>query len=780
MPSVKRASAALLAAALVSVPASVAVLTAVPAAAASAAVVISQVYGGGGNVGATYRNDFIELYNASADPVDVDGWSVQYASAMGTSWQVTRLKGVIGPGRHYLVQEAAGTGGTVDLPDVNVFGTIPMAGANGKVALVSGAAELTCGADCDKAPGVVDFVGYGNANDFETKATPALSNTTAAVRGGADTDDNSADFTVAAPNPRGSGKAGPPPTTIHEIQGAGHVSLHEGRTVKDITGIVTAVGPKGFYFQEPDDEADADPATSEGIYVFTDDKPAGVAVGDAVRVGGTVTEYRSSGSQLSLTELNAPTVTVVGHGNPLPSTVLIGPGGKVAPDLARTDEPGDVEAASAFDPTANALDFYEALEGMLVRVADSEVVGPTNSFNEITVLPGGQGGLRSPRGGVLYGGYADQNGKRIILDDDLAPMPVANVGDRVPGAVDGVMSSGFGNYRIQALRTPAVTSGGITPEVTRADRNGELSIATYNVENLDPSDPDEKFARLAKGIVTNLSSPDIVAVEEIQDNSGGTNDGVVAADQTYGKLIAAIAAAGGPTYDYRQIDPVDGTNGGEKGGNIRVGFLFNEGKGLKFNDRGAGDATTATGVRRHGNRAELTLSPGLIDPANAAFAGSRKPLAGEFTYRGKRIIVIANHFASKGEDQPLMGRYQPPARLSEVQRHAQATAVRGFVDEIKKIDRDAGVVVLGDLNDFEFSTTTDILVGADGWLVDLPRTLAPAERYTYVYQGNSQAIDHILVSRSLSARVDYDIVHVNAEFADQASDHDPQVVRIRH
>ena len=124
-----------------------------------------------------------------------------------------------------------------------------------------------------------------------------------------------------------------------------------------------------------------------------------------------------------------------------------------------------------------------------------------------------------------------------------------------------------------------------------------------------------------------------------------------------------------------------------------------------------------------------------------------------------------------------MGRFQPPARDSEVQRHQQAQEVRGFVDQIRAADPRAAVVVLGDLNDFEFSQTADILVG-DGYLTDLPRTLPAAERYSYVFEGNSQVLDHILVSAALARELhEYDIVHINSEFADQTSDHEPQVVR---
>lgn len=178
------------------------------------ALVISQVYGGGGNSGATFRNDFIELFNPGGASVTLTGWSVQYASAAGTTWQVTALSGSIPPGGYYLVQEAQGTGGTTALPTPDATGTIAMGASAGKVALVSATTALsgTCPA------GVVDAVSFGTtASDCGAKTTATLSNATAAIRGDqgcAYTKDLSVDFSVGAPAPRNSA------TAIHVCPGA--------------------------------------------------------------------------------------------------------------------------------------------------------------------------------------------------------------------------------------------------------------------------------------------------------------------------------------------------------------------------------------------------------------------------------------------------------------------------------------------------------------------------------------------------------------------------------
>ena len=176
----------------------------------------------------------------------------------------------------------------------------------------------------------------------------------------------------------------------------------------------------------------------------------------------------------------------------------------------------------------------------------------------------------------------------------------------------------------------------------------------------------------------------------------------------------------------------------------------------------------------------LTASPARIDPGSAAWTASRVPLVGEFVWKGNTFFAIAAHLSSKGGDHPLFGRFQPPIRSSEVARHQQAAEIRGFVDQILAAQPDARVALLGDVNDFDFSQTADILVGSGTTaLTDLPRTLPASERYTYVFEGNSQVLDHILLSpRFVRDRFQYDVVHTNAEFHDQISDHDPQVVRL--
>ena len=772
------------------------------AAAVSNGVVISQVYGGGGNTGATLRNDFIELFNRGAAPVSLNGWKVRYNNATATFTADTALTNVqLQPGQYYLVQEAAGTtGGSLNLPAPDATGNIAMNATVGGVTLL------------DAGDAVVDRVGYGaTATLFEGAPTPAPSNTASILRAGfgcTDTDNNAADFFTSAsiggitplntasplhacgnvPPPTNTATLASTPTTppvvgatrIHDIQGASHTSPLNSTTVSNVPGIVTVVRPNGFYYQDP--APDASDATSEAIFVFTSSAPA-VTVGDAVLVSGTVTEFRPGGAastNLTTSEIASPTVSVQSSGNALPAPVVIGVGGRTPPTtVIEDDAAGSVETSGMFDPTSDGIDFYESLEAMRVQVNDAVVVGPTNSFGEITVLPdnGAGAGPRTTRGGIVLGdNYSDANPERLQIDDTItANPPQVNVGDSFPGAIVGVLDYSFGNFELlntQAL--PAPVSAGLAREISTAAGPNQLSLATFNVENLDPADGAAKFNALASVIVGNLRSPDIISVEEVQDNNGPTNDAVVDANVTYQTLIDAIVAAGGPTYIYRQINPVDDQDGGEPGGNIRVGFLFRTDRGLAFVDRPGATPTTANSVVNAGGAPQLQYSPGRIDPTNAAFNSSRKPLAGEFTIAGQTIFVIANHFNSKGGDQPLFGRFQPPTRSSEVQRQQQAQIVAGFVSNILAIDPAAKIAVVGDLNDFEFSPVVATLKAAG--LADLIETLPKAERYSYVFEGNSQTLDHILVSTGLLNRTAlFDSVHVNAEFAAQVSDHDPQL-----
>jgi len=578
-----------------------------------------------------------------------------------------------------------------------------------------------------------------------------------------------------------------PRLQIAQIQGAAHLSPVAGQVV-ETEGVVTAKGPGRFWIQDPT-PFDADPATSEGLLVFGAAAAAAVTVADAVRVRGTVTEFRPGGSggltNLTTTELTASTVTMVlSNGNPLPAPTVIGRAGRIPPaSVIDDDAAGSVETSGRFEADTDGIDFYESLEGMRVQLNDAVAVGPTNAFGEVPLLAdnGAGAGVRTGRGGIVVRPM-DFNPERLLTDDLISPAPIVRVGDRFTTPVVGVLDYSFGNFKLTVTSALVPVGAGLSREVTARPAGHEITVGSYNVENLHPGDG-AAFARHAEIIVHHLHSPDLLAIEEIQDNDGAANSGTTDASVTWTTLLQAIRAAGGPRYRYRQIDPLNNADGGMPGANIRVGFLYRTDRGLAFVDRPGGDATTPVRVVRTSSGPRLSISPGRVDPRHPAWStpeGVRRPLAGEFRARGHTLFVVANHWKSKNGDHPLFGRFQPPVRSTEPQRRAQAQVVRTFVDALLAADPRANVIVLGDFNDFEFSGTLRILRGGgDRELRPLIETLPPQERYSYVFEGNAQALDHILISRNLFTRfsVAYDIVHVNAEFPDQSSDHDPQIVR---
>lgn len=757
-------------------------------------VVVSAVYGGGGNAGAVFKNDFIELANLGDSPIDVSTWSVQYASAAGVIFQMTNLSGSIPAHGRYLVRQAQGAGGTVDLPTPDAAGTVPMSATSGVVALVTNQVPLVgCGITCSTAPGVKDLVGYGSTSNVETLAAPGMSNTTADARSGSmvDTDNNSVDFTngvpkatnsagttVSADDPGDPGDPTPGNTRIHDIQGSGRISPIVGQNLTNVPGIVTATrttgSSRGFWMQDP--AVDADPLTSEGIFVFTGSTSPTVVSGDSVLVSGRVTEFRPATGAQTLSEIGGTVSTIkLTGGNALPAAIPV-----AFPDAFT--KTGALEA-QPLEPSSYVLDWLEVNEGMRVTIdQDTRLISPVNTqFGElwVTLKPGQN---PTPRGGVIYKSYDDPNSGRLMIGA-LNGAPPANVGSTLAAGTTGVVDyQSFGGYVLQATQLGAITEGGLKKQkVLPPKKAGDLSIATYNVENLAATNSDAKFTRLADAVVNNLGSPDIVALEEIQDNNGATNDTVVAANETVAKFIAAIQAAGGPAYDWRSINPNDDTDGGEPGGNIRQVFLFNPAR-TTFVDRAGGDANTAVSVvraRPTSNQVSLSVSPGRIDPGSDAWASSRKPLVGEFLFDGnKQLFVVANHFNSKGGDHPLSAAVQPPNRTSEVQRLKQSTEVRDFIKDlsVKSAGR-ARAVVLGDLNDYQFSPALQTLTESGTLLKTLIETLPVEQRYSYVFDGNSQVLDHILISPAIQG-YSYGVVHINAEFSDQASDHDPQIMRI--
>ena len=462
-------------------------------------IVISQVYGGGGNSGATLTNDFIEIYNGSMADVSLDGWSVQYASSAGSSWQVTPLSGTLKSGHYYLVQEAKGNGGTVALPVPDAPGTISMSGSSGKVALASSTAQLT-GA-CPKA--VVDFVGFGSsANCFEgTGPTATLSNTTAAIRkdgGRTETDDNKLDFSTGAPAPRNTSSAPLPPLNVLVVSiDPLAPSAFAGTTVNftataTLGGLPVAISSAAW--------------TSGNTAVATIDPSTGVA---SALVPGTaniaVAVTTGSGNRTAST-----TLTVTGPAR----TVTVSPASwnlKSAQSktfvASAVDENGSPVATtftwSSSDPTVAIADAASgAVVGRAGGSATITATAPNGVFGTATVNVTAGNVSVSTRGDILPVGFQTQ----LFVNSgsaDTRGAPVGNSNVLWSSSNPAIVSVDPGNGVITAnaagsavIKATAVSDGiasgstTITTDVmpvganARVGHNTELGIPT----DADPSD----------------------------------------------------------------------------------------------------------------------------------------------------------------------------------------------------------------------------------------------------------------------------------------------------
>jgi len=609
-------------------------------------------------------------------------------------------------------------------------------------------------------------VGANWALSADGATTPAGDAYTSAAGGGNTGRDVGSPGGTLAPPPQ------PTVLTIPKIQAAAHTSPYVGALVAT-SGIVTAVDSNAFYLQ--DAAGDGDTATSDAIVVFTGGQP-NVAVGDEVLVTGTVSEFTPGGAasrNLSTTQIGFATTSVLSSGHPVPAPTIIGTGGRIPPT-----EVIDDDAFASFDQDDDGIDFYESLEAMLVTVKAPTTVAGTSRFGELYTVPAGVDATSVSERGTLNISLEDFNPERVQIDEDSGvaniDFPTVDTGASF-GDITGVVGYSFGNFEVIPTGEFADTEvpSTLTPETTELGAGGnQLAVATFNVLNLDPNDADGdmdvadgRFNAIAGQIVDNLGTPDVVALQEVQDNNGTDGDGVIAADITLQTLVDAIVAAGGPTYGFVDNTFIGyDTNGGQPIGNIRTAFLYNTDRVTLV-----GPSSTIAGDDQQTN------------PDNPFF-DARLPLVQTFGFRGNEVTLVNNHFSSKGGSAPLFGTAQNSTERQEDvtvngsldERQAQAAAVR---DAVVGFGPDVDVIVLGDFNEFEFISPVLTLAEV---LTNLTLELPADERYSYVFEGNSQSLDHILVSEGLASTAEFDAVHVNAEFADvrtRASDHDPLVAR---
>lgn len=739
-----------------------------PAAAVSPDVVLAEVYGGGGNSGATYTHDFIELSNPTSAAVDVTGWSVQYASAAGDTWQQTPLTGSIPAGGRYLVQQAKGAGGTVALPTPDATGTIAMSATAGKVALVASGAACS-GATCTEAP-LRDLVGYGtSASGFEGQRAPAPSNTRSISRPGADTDDNSADFVAGAPTPQSGGTVTPTPdptptptptpapahgpvVLVSAVQGSGATSpLVDQRVTVEavVTGLRTTDDAlSGFSVQEQDRDADGDAATSEGLLVQCGTScPAGLAAGDVVRATGVV------GEAFDTTRLDAS-----GTG----ALVSVEDSGAVRPTPATITLPAPEPLTSA--------GLYEALESMLTTVTTPLLV--TESYNlarygELVLAPERtyQFTHTSAPSVEGYAAHLTELAKsRIRLGDDNdeqndavtgpvdEPYPYPSgglsvdnrfrAGDRIE-RLTGVLEYSFGAWGLRPAGTEAYTFTSTNPRTAAPEPvGGTLRVASFNVLNyfrtidttsssrsgpcgptggLDcrGADSEVELERQRAKIVAALTAvdADVVGLIEIQNDD----------DVSLAHLVEGLNAATAPgTYDFLRTGPI-GTDA------IKLAFVYQP----------------AT-VELVGEHAVLDSS---VDP-RFEDTRSRPALAQTFRERatGELVTVSVNHFKSKGS---ACGDADPDKRDGAGNcdgtrtRAAQALADWLATDPTGSGDPDR--LIIGDLNSYKREAPITAL--RDAGYTDLVERFGGDRAYGYLFDGQLGYLDHALASASLTSQV---------------------------
>ena len=756
-----------------------------PAEAASDDLVVAQVYGGGGNSGAPLTHDYIELFNRSESSVDLDGLSLQYASATGTgnfganAGQLTELSGSIPPGGYFLVQQAAGAGNGEPLPtpDLSDPSPISMAAGAGKVALVTGTAGLGCNGGStpcgpDQLARIIDLVGYGNANFFEgSGAAPGLSNSSAGFRangGCTDTDDNAADFSSGAPAPRTSASPArecnggdPDPvdlcevddselTAINEVQGdgpqtpiAGQSVVTRGVVTADFTsggasGIPQNQGLRGFFMEAIAEDRDEAPLTSEGLFVFDGGGTFDGQIGDLVHVAGTAGEFFEV-TQISASDLEVCDDTGVGlpatQGLPLPTPPA---------DRATIFEP--LESMRVAHPELTVTEFFQVERFGEIRLsADGVLQTPTNVH-----LPGTDDAVQLAAANaaaniILDDGRSGQNLNRLD-SDDLLPYVQAGgtlrIGDQLRDHA-AVLHFGFGEWRLQPIDIDAITAELAAnrtrprPE-TPPDVGGTLKVASFNVLNYFDGDgrgggfptsrgattPSELARQTEKLVdaITRLDA-DVYGLIEIENDGGEFH-----ATRT---LVDALnAALGARVYDFVDTGEI-GTD------EIKQAFVY---------DRGT--------VRPVGEFATLTSA----DDPRFDDTRSRPALAQTFTRlgTGERVTVVVNHFKSKGQsglndpDDPDFDQGDGQGFWNHT-RTQSAEALADWLATNPTRVQSLGALIIGDLN--AYGREDPIRALEDAGYEDQLVRFTDGIPYTFTFDGQQGTLDTALALDHLAGRV---------------------------
>lgn len=792
-------------------------------------IVIREVYLNGGSAASSYTNKFIELYNPTAEAIDVEGWSVQYKSSAGTSVTASNIVALgdhhIEPGGSFLVQGASNGTTTTALPTPDASGTInPSGSTGGVIALSKSTASLDAATPTSLLAdaNLVDLIGYGNGNTFEGSAEPAggynITTSLSRAANGADTNDNSADFSpLTPPTPTacgtdcdgGGGPVDPPvEATIAEIQGAGATSPLAGKSATT-QGVVTAVyktgGFSGAYIQTDGTGGAIDLAThtaSDGIFVFSSAFAAAVDKGDLVKVTGAVSEFNG------LTELSTSAGSF---------EKLAGPAEGVDP-------------ATVSFPLSTAD--KESLEGMLLAPQGDFTITnnyATNQYAEIGLAPGDEP-FDTPTNVVAPGAPAlalqAQNDEDLVTLDDGAStnfLSAANQGTALPWltadnevragapvAFDDPVVLDFRNSLWKLQPTQQLLAGGNEPVTIGSTRaaapepvGGDVKLGTFNVLNYFTTTAADFVAnggsctyyrdREANNITANSCTPngprgaaddvnlnrqqakivsaintldaDVVSLEEIENSAAFNLD----RDDALKNLVAALnAAAGAGTWAAVPSPAVIPANGEDV---IRTAFIYQP--------------------------AQVETVGASVALDSPAFTNARAPLAQEFRPAGgsadEDFLVIVNHFKSKGSGSGIDADQGDGQGASNNARKLQAQALVDFAAERETAAATDKVFLTGDFNAYNEEDPVEIIEAAG--YVNVPRELTDKE--TYQFDGQVGSLDHVFASTEAFGNVTgADIWNINSyesvarEYSRhnynvtdfykpgpyRASDHDPEIV----
>ena len=809
-------------------------LTAVPAVAAEPAdgVIINEAYLSGGSANAPFTHKFVELHNPTDAPVSLDGWSLQYRAAGTTAAPtgVARLSGSIEPGGYYLVQGASNGSNGVPLPAADATIGASFSGSAGTLVLASqptAVNPLPTGSVTSQ-PGVVDLLGYGTSNTFETAAAgvpsgnsdPRSLNRTGAV----DTDNNAADFTLSStvtptnaagagtepePEPEPTPTPTPTPTepadvvAIADIQGTGDASPLVGAQATT-RGKVTAVYPtggfNGYYIQTPGTGGDLGPdhAASHGLFIFSAATAGQVAVGDYVQVSGTVGEY------YGLTQL----------------TVAAGGMSKLA-------EPApEVKPAAVTWPAEEAQ--REALEGMLLAPQGEFTVTDNYTLNQYAEigLAAGTDPLVQPTAVAPVGSpehaavVADNAAKAVKLDDGASTnfLSAANQGKPLPylttedplriGAAATFTTSVILDYRNSAWKfqpltelTPA-NAAAVQPAVFEDTRTaapqsvgGNLKLASFNVLNYFSTTGDQ----LSGCTYYNDRAGTPVTVRGGCDARGAANEASLERQQA--KIVSAINALGADVVGLMEIENSAALGKDRDAALAHLTAALNEAApGTWDYVRSPADLPDDEDVIRtafiYRTAAAEPVGESVILNDESVFSNAREPLAQAFKPAGgadsESFVAIANHFKSKGS-APDSGENADTGQGGwNADRVRQARAVAAFADSVAADTGTERVFLLGDFN--SYAAEDPMQVFAEAGYVNLGKGTG---KHSYAFSGLVGSLDHVLASPAAAedvtgtdiwninsveplaleySRYNYNVTDFHAPDPYRSSDHDPILV----